>query len=285
MLAKNSIILRMRGSEEGNMQYQEYERLEYTDKVPVILNYNTKLSQDLDYIHWHESLEILYFQTGNGIVYSDNEKIYAYPGDIIVINSSNIHNVRSITQSSKYYCMLLDKSFCEAFGFSFENFRFSPKMRSDKLAKQIKEIVAEYGKGDEDSQIGLKILLLSLILEMKKRYAVPGKSMADIGKTATIKKSIRFIRSNFTEHITLDDIAAHVGLNKYYLSHAFKEVTDTTVIHFINTLRCNYAIQLMNSGTHSISEISEACGFDNPSYFTKVFKKYKGTLPSKAKGK
>ena len=45
------------------MQYQEYERLEYTDAVPVILKYTTKLSQDLDYIHWHESIEILYFQT------------------------------------------------------------------------------------------------------------------------------------------------------------------------------------------------------------------------------
>ena len=265
------------------MQYQEYERLEYTDAVPVILKYTTKLSQDLDYIHWHESIEILYFQMGNGVVYSDNEKIYAYPEDIVVINSSNIHKVCSVTRSSQYYCMLIDKSFCEAFGFSFENFRFAAKICNESLTGHIKEIVRNYGREDEDSRLAVKIELLSLILEMKKRYALPGKSMADTGKTATIKESIRFIRENFTEHITLDDVAAHAGLNKYYLSHAFREVTDTTVVHFINTLRCNYAVQLMNSGDYSIAEISEACGFDNPSYFTKVFKKYKGILPSKAK--
>lgn len=267
------------------MQYQEYERLEYTKDAPLKLRLSTKLSQDLDYIHWHESIEILYFQKGNGVVYSDNEKIYAYPEDIVVINSSNIHKVCSITRSSQYYCMLVDKSFCEAFGFSFENFQFDAKIQSESLAIRIKTIIQNYGAEDEDSRLAVKLDLLSLILEMKRLHSVPGKSMADTGKTATIKESIRYIRTNFTNHITLDDVAAHVGLNKYYLSHAFKEVTDTTVVHFINILRCNYAIQLMNSGNHSISEISDICGFDNPSYFTKVFKKYKGVLPSKAKEK
>ena len=90
------------------------------------------------------------------------------------------------------------------------------------------------------------------------------------------------MNKNFREKLTVEQIAEQAGMSKYYFLREFKTVTGITVITFLNILRCNNAQKLIERG-ETIWLAARKSGFENDSYFTKVFKKTKGILPSEVK--
>ncbi|MBO7208972.1 MAG: helix-turn-helix transcriptional regulator [Clostridia bacterium] len=66
------------------------------------------------------------------------------------------------------------------------------------------------------------------------------------------------------------------------MSREFKKITSNTVVEYINRYRCLKVTELLKDNV-PVSESAERCGFTNISYFTKVFKKCYGTVPSKYK--
>jgi AraC-like DNA-binding protein/uncharacterized protein (DUF3820 family) len=88
--------------------------------------------------------------------------------------------------------------------------------------------------------------------------------------------STNYIKENLTKKLTLDEIAANVGLSKYYFLRQFKKITGYTVIDYVNIIRCEYAQELLRSEKYKVKEVALLCGFDNFSYFTNVYKKYTG---------
>ena len=98
-----------------------------------------------------------------------------------------------------------------------------------------------------------------------------------------VKSGISYIKKHFYEQPSVDDIANHAGYSKYYFCRCFKEITGYTVNSYINSVKIEHAKELLTTHNQSVSEVSEICGFSDISYFTKIFKKYTGVLPSKLK--
>lgn len=96
-------------------------------------------------------------------------------------------------------------------------------------------------------------------------------------------KAIEFIKLNYSRKITLEEIANHVYLSKAYLSSVFKNETEYTLTSYINIVRVEKSKQMLLSGNRTIMDISSACGFEDQSYYTKVFKKYVGVSPKQYK--
>lgn len=95
----------------------------------------------------------------------------------------------------------------------------------------------------------------------------------------TMKSAISYIRQNFTKPITLEDTASYVRLNPAYFSTLFKQTFHTTFKEYLNRLRIEESKALLNRTDYPIIDISAAVGFENQSYFSKVFKKYTGLTP------
>ena len=75
----------------------------------------------------------------------------------------------------------------------------------------------------------------------------------------------------------------HVGqrlYNKKYLSALFVKNKNVKFKEYLNSLRINRALELIGDPDLSVSEISEKCGFSDPYYFSKVFKKITGLTPT-----
>lgn len=83
-----------------------------------------------------------------------------------------------------------------------------------------------------------------------------------------------YIDEHFTESITLDSISKEFYISKYYLSHEYKRVFGHTVFYYIISKRIEYSKYLLRFTDKTITEISEMCGFNSSSYFTKQFKKF-----------
>ena len=93
------------------------------------------------------------------------------------------------------------------------------------------------------------------------------------------KKAIRYISKNFAGNLTLEDVAEHVHLNATYFSTLFKQSTGSTFREYLNMVRIEESKRLLTSTDYSILEIALATGFEDQSYFSKVFKKHTGLTP------
>ena len=93
------------------------------------------------------------------------------------------------------------------------------------------------------------------------------------------KKAIRYISQNFAGNITLEDVAEHVHLNAAYFSSLFKQSTGSTFREYLNMVRIEESKRLLTTTDYSILDIALATGFEDQSYFSKVFKKHTGLTP------
>ncbi len=103
----------------------------------------------------------------------------------------------------------------------------------------------------------------------------------DIKHSDIMHKTVAYIKSNYMNKITLEDIAEHVFLSKSHLSKIFNKEMNTTISAFINKIRIEKSKHLLKDGSLSIADIANLTGFDDQSYFTKQFKIFTGISPKK----
>lgn len=89
----------------------------------------------------------------------------------------------------------------------------------------------------------------------------------------------RYMRDNCHRDLQLDDFAAFTGLSRYHFAKKFKVLTGTAPMRYFNQIKINLACQLLDTTTDSIRTIAQAVGFDDPYYFSRLFKKTMGIAP------
>lgn len=99
------------------------------------------------------------------------------------------------------------------------------------------------------------------------------------GRSQIVIKALQFINKNFKEKISLKDIEANLHVNASYFSTLFKQEMGVTFTDYLNSLKVEHACKLLTETNLSIIDISLSTGFEDQSYFTKVFKKAKGMTP------
>lgn len=99
-----------------------------------------------------------------------------------------------------------------------------------------------------------------------------------------ILRAQRYVIMNLDKKITLRDVAAYVHMNPSYFSRLYKKDTNENFIDFINRSKMEKAKELIESTNKSIEDIAYMLGFENKSYFLKVFKNFFGEIPKYYKG-
>lgn len=99
----------------------------------------------------------------------------------------------------------------------------------------------------------------------------------------SIFKAIYLIEKNLSANLTTTDIANQVHMSRSHFSVCFKEAVGKTVNEYIQTARIDKAIHYLTYTNENISTIAEKVGYNDPKYFSRVFKKITGLLPSEYK--
>ena len=97
--------------------------------------------------------------------------------------------------------------------------------------------------------------------------------------TELIKKSMVYISQNFNKNITLEDTSNYVHLHPSYFSTMFKQSIGCSFKEYLNMVRIEESKRLLANTDYPIIDIAIASGFEDQSYFSKVFKKYTGLTP------
>ena len=101
----------------------------------------------------------------------------------------------------------------------------------------------------------------------------------DIKHHNVIYQTTAYIKENLAEKLTLEDAAEHVSLSKSYFCRILKDELGYTFTEYVNHLRVERAKLYLRDNTMSIADIAYAVGFDDQSYFTRIFKKLTNVSP------
>lgn len=96
-----------------------------------------------------------------------------------------------------------------------------------------------------------------------------------------IRKALRYIAENYSEHLELSQVAAYSGLSPSYFSTLFRDVVGVSFREHLNRVRVEESKRLLLSTEYSLADIAIAMGFPDQSYYCKVFKKIVGLTPGK----
>lgn len=275
-------------------QYQNYH--ENKTHTSSEFPYNTYLcSIPLDFIHvplhWHEELELIVIKKGTGIVSVDFCKKTVSAGDITLILPGQLH---SITQ--KPDCSM-----------EYENILFSPSMlisgetdlcavkyilplMDGQLASEtfltpalpfyqdaaacINTIDRLCDRKPEGYQLGIKSglfqLLFLLVLNQKNRDSVSKTRTKSLNKLKTI---LKYVEEHYAEPLTVEEMAALVYYSKSHFMKFFKSHMGMGFIEYLNDYRLTIAARLLTTTDNNILETASQAGFDNLSYFNRLFKR------------
>ena len=98
--------------------------------------------------------------------------------------------------------------------------------------------------------------------------------------SAPVRKAADTLRHNFSQNLSLEQLADHVGMSPSHLSRTFTKEVGMSISQYVAALRCEEAASMLRSGDTPISEISAYVGYLDNNYFVKVFKKQYGVTPS-----
>ena len=110
-------------------------------------------------------------------------------------------------------------------------------------------------------------------------YLLDGKNTQAPLLNNSISEAVRYIDTHLSDKISVDDIAKHVHLSKYYFCHLFKQHTHMSPVTYITERRLSTAKKLMLYSDLTLSEIAIYSGFHSFSNFSNVFKKSEGICP------
>ena len=249
----------------------------------------------------HDFWEMVYVDKGKVAILRGEEELILGQGEILFHCPNEFHAARSL-DSAPHLCIvsfecrsaimqsfvkwrtLLDKSLRPFIASIINEAKrtYILGVNNYELAKLEKREGALIG-GEQLIKTYLEQLLIMLLRqasEQKEASVFPSRESMETHIVTSVKQ---FIESNKERVLRLGEICRKFGYSKTYLCKLFREQTGYTIVGYVSFCRVQYAKQLIREGQLNFTQISDKLSFDNPQYFTRVFRRVTGMSPSEYK--
>ena len=232
--------------------------------------------------HWHPEYEIIRILEGTFHLTLD---------DILFLQDGTLHG--GIPENCIYECLVFNT-----------NLLLKENNICAKLTQKIIRHEIIFRQQLPNKLIGIKNTIENLFLVMAEKKTgyefltqgylyqllglLLGEQLYTVNASATrisqqhvlvFKRVLSYIENNYTEHISLEDLAKIAGMNPKYFCRFFREMSYHTPIEYLNYYRIECACEQLSTTKSTIIEVAFNCGFNDISYFIKTFRKYKGITP------
>ena len=144
-------------------------------------------------------------------------------------------------------------------------------------------VMNKSGTSDLTTSVSIGWIIHALLLEIVDALAINTKNRAqrlrDSEDGRRINQILTFIRENAFSGITVDDVAAHLGLSARQASRISRQLFDCSLNQLIVSIRIKEICTLLTDSKYSISDIAEIAGFSSPYSFSRHFSHYTGVTP------
>lgn len=247
--------------------------------------------------HHHPGMEINYVAEGSVTIRTSDHTFTANKGDAIFINSDKLHSTRfDPDQGGTLLVLVFDPVFLSGmYGniyerkylqpitqcANFQGFLLHPdEGRRMEMAQQLLQIFTLFKEEPYGYEFEVRALLgrfwCHLLLETEEIRKNLGTGE---GIGLRMRPMLDFIHEKYPERIMLEDIAATGNVSSRECTRCFQKYTRLSPVNYLNYYRVRMAAHELLKSEKSIQEISESCGFNSPSYFSKVFENILGSTP------
>lgn len=235
--------------------------------------------------HSHDFLEIVFVSGGMGEVTIDGKHSHIKKGDILVYNAGCEHFEISSSEDplelkflafDKLQITDLPKNWLipPAYGNIFPSGELESTFQN-----YFDMLINEFDRKDRFYvEVGgnmARTLLMYLFRLINRRESTD----KFLSTNKILEVAENYINQHFKENISLEDVAVSCYANKYYLSHLFSESKGMSVGKYILSKKFDEAKRLLTTTNLSISQIANQVGFNESSYFCRIFKKETGKTP------
>lgn len=269
--------------------------LEFTFKVA-----STTIEARIDYLnmlknikkesylnHLHTMFEVYFIESGSLVLQCDNDEIELKEHDIFVISPNTEHRVISCSENLKRF----------SFRFLFKNIPdlknensyqlYNPDRKTkNEIYLNISSIHFHFNdKNHKLNSFRIKNCFGTIISYIAEQI-LPRESLENffiVERSDTLTQRVlidRFFHENFSNHITIDDLAQSLNYSKTHVNRLLLKYTNKSFSQNLAEIRLNTAKKLLENTQYSISEISYKCGFSSSRGFELFFKKNTNMLPA-----
>jgi AraC-like DNA-binding protein len=259
---------------------------------------NIFIAEDTEFPpHWHDAVEVVYMLKGNLKICVNNEVYELDEGDILLIESGDIHYFLPLYRPAKRIILHFETTFFEPLTSAFSNKRFthvalkkSLSQNDEKeslrvlLEKQLFEMLDESTLRQEGYKLALRARLFDILVILlrnlpREPYSF-GEKKARFGQLERLNRVFEFIDKHYDQHITLEQVAKTVNFSVYYFTRFFKEATGMTFGQYLVNIRISMAADFLGHEDIPITEVAFKSGFQSLKSFNRNFKMLKGCTPS-----
>lgn len=271
------------------MNYNTYRELaKHGNSNFPIAYYFFKKNSSADYFpyHWHPEWELIHVIDGElHLIINGITKTFV-TGSYHILNPFDLHSGNWI--DCEYESIVFDFNSISPelyFNDNFKKLHICSDIGSIDLAHNICESLFNTIKSENINKFTFigNIFLLFGIVDDYNFYENPlSENMRFYKLSESIMPALTFMKEHYSEDISLDMLAKVSGFNKKYFCKIFKTFTLKTPMEYLNSLRISIAKKMLSEDNScAITDVAYSCGFNDVSYFIRVFKKECGTTPGK----
>ena len=236
-------------------------------------------------LHSHDHVaELIFVYSGEGIYTINGCSYPIYPGDFLLGNQGDLHEVQSATHREiGTICFGIgglalkglppgcltrpENGFIRPVGQKYEQIKNLCLLLYEQL-----ELGMPQGK-EVARHLFLALLPLALSVPADDRKEKQTESVVLVSRVG------QYIAAHYAEPLTLERIGEAMGLSPYHIAHVFKQITDSSPIQYVIRRRMGEAQNLLISTDFSAAQIAAMVGYDSASHFNSIFKKVVGLPP------
>ncbi|MDY2593397.1 MAG: AraC family transcriptional regulator [Oliverpabstia sp.] len=266
-----------------------HEKVITTDSLPA-RSFSYSSADQLITNHWHNSLEVLYITSGKMDTGINNAIYHLKRGDLIIINSGDIHFTRC-RDYAKIYVLQVPYPLLNTHIPNYDYVRFqdsdgsvvfSNPAKVDELSRlmiQMYEITLEQKPG-YTLLFSSKLYQFLFILFQRYHTDISSRTKQKSDRNLIrLEQVMNYVKSHYTQPISLEDAAQILSLNPEYFCRYFKKYMGMTFLEYVNSIRLYHIHQDLLNTNYSVSELMDRHGFTNYKLFSKMFRNTYGCPP------
>ncbi len=148
-----------------------------------------------------------------------------------------------------------------------------------EYTRLFKQMILELQRRQPDYQEMLALLLRQLLITIHRQLASDRRSR-NVYLDTEMEAAIQYFNDNYNTEINIEAYAASRGMSVSWFIRSFRQYANTTPMQYIVSIRIANAQILLETTNYNVTEIGRIVGYDNPLYFSRIFKKQKGASPS-----
>ncbi|MDO5403666.1 MAG: AraC family transcriptional regulator [Eubacteriales bacterium] len=292
------------------MNTLEYENFhEVKDHYENEFSYNTYLcSIPLDFpkvvLHWHNEMELIYVKRGCASISIDMQDYTVHAGSIAIILPAQLHGIMqnpSHTDTPLEYENIIfnlnmlipaqGDDMTKNFFKKLLDVQYSSPAIISPNSEPARSAIAAIDRADKvcssfPSQYNLSVrsCLYDFFFHLNPLIVKRG-SNDRLNKASSygmhvfnenlerIKTITKYIELNYHEPITIEKMADTCNISRSHFMKFFKNYMGTSFVNYLNDYRLLMAVRMLETSDAAITDIAGKCGFDNISYFNRIFKK------------